>query len=224
MSKEGQEKEGLVKEILSQGDLTAKEVKGELWKKNVSFVRSYDRAASMLFYPLAVLWLLPAIAKYSGWGFLNFFARLSRVDFPIVVIVIGAIFFIAAVALEAKVASARQRRGGCHDMHETAVIVREGPYRVIRHPGYLAELVYLPLLPIVLSKWLPFTILAIVFIATWIGVTVYLIKAEDNFNLRKWGDEYRQYMEDVPAVNFVKGLKRLGEESRSLTPGGGKWD
>ena len=222
MSKE--RKEGLVKKILSQGDLPAKEIKEELWKKNVSFVRSYDRAACMLFYPLVALWLLPAIAKYSGWGFLDFFARLSRVDFPIVVIVIGAIFFIVAVALEAKVTSARQRRGGCHDTHETVVIVREGPYRVIRHPGYLAELVYFTLLPLVLSKWLPFTILAILFIAAWIGVTVYLIKAEDNFNLRKWGEKYRQYMEDVPAINFVKGLKRLGEESRSLTPGGEKWD
>ena len=210
MSKE--RKEELVKEILSQGDLTAKEVKEELWKKNVSFVRSYDRAALMLFYPLAVLWLLPAIAKYSGWGFLNFFARLTKVDFPVVVIVIGTIFFIAAVALEVKVTSARQRRGGCHDTHETVVIVREGPYRVIRHPGYLAELVYFALLPIVLSKWIPFTILAAVYIVVWDGVLVYLIKAEDGFNLRKWGEEYRQYMKEVSAINFVKGLKNLRKQ------------
>ena len=222
MSKERQ-KEGLVKEILSKGNLTAKEVKEELWKKNVSFVRSYDRPVCMLFYPLVALWLLPAIAKYSGWGFLNFFARLTKVDFPIVVIVIGAIFFIAAVALEAKVTSARQRRGGCHDTHETVVIVREGPYRVIRHPGYLAELVYFALLPIVLSKWIPFTILAAVYIVVWDGVLVYLIKAEDDFNLRKWGEEYRQYMKEAPAINFVRGLRKP-EESRPLTPEGGKWD
>ena len=222
MSKE--RKEGLVKEILSKGDLTAKEVKEELWKKNVSFVRSYDRAASILFCPLVVLWLLPAIAKWSGWGFLSFFAQLARVDFPLAVIVIAAIFFITAVSLEMKVTSARQRQGGCHDVHETVVIVREGPYRVIRHPGYLAELVYFALLPIVLSKWIPFTILAAVYIVVWDGVLVYLIKAEDDFNLRKWGEEYRQYMKEVPAINFVKGLKRLREESRSLTPGGGKWD
>jgi len=222
MSKE--RKEGLVKEILSQGDLPAKEIKEELWEKNVSFVRSYDRPVCMLFYPLVALWLLPAIAKYSGWGFLDFFARLTKVDFPVVVIVIGTIFFIAAVTLEVKVTSARQRRGGCHDVHETVVIVREGPYRVIRHPGYFAELVYFALLPLVLSKWIPFTILAAVYIVVWDGVLVYLIKAEDDFNLRKWGEEYRQYMKEVSAINFVKGLKRLGEESRSLTPGGGKWD
>jgi len=217
-------KEGQVKEILGQGDLAAKEIKEELWKKNISFVRSYDRRCTRLFCPLVVLWLLPAIAKYSGWGLLNFFAQLPRVGFPTVVIVIGAIFFIAAISLEAKVASMRQKRGGCHDVHETVVVIREGPYRVIRHPGYLAELIYFPLLPIVLSRWVPFTILAIVYIVVWTCAIVYLIKAEDNFNLRKWGEEYRQYMEEVPAINFVKGLKRLREESRSPAPGGGKWD
>ena len=209
MSKGEQKKEGLVREILKKDGLTTKEIKEELWKKNISFARSYDRPCSRLSYPLVVLWLLPAIAKYSGWGFLNFLAQLPRVDFPTVVILIGMIFFIAAICLEVKVGYGRQRQGGCHDLHESVVIVREGPYKVIRHPGYLAELIYFPLLPIILSKWLPFTILAIIFIATWIGITLYLIKAEDNFNIRKWGDEYRQYMKEVPALNFVRGLKNL---------------
>lgn len=202
-------KEGLVRELLRKGELTTKEIKDELWKKNVSFVRSYDRVFSWLFIAVAVLWLLPAIAKYSGWGFLNFFAQLPSVDFPIVVIVIGAIFFIAAIFLDAKVVSRRRKQGGCQDPHESVVIVREGPYRVVRHPGYLAEIVYFVLLPILLSKWLPFTILAVISIAIIIASFAYLIKAEDNFNVRKWGDEYRQYVKEVPAVNFVRGLRNL---------------
>jgi len=200
---------GLVKEILGKGDLTAEETKGELWKRDISFVRSYDRPYNVMFWPLIVLWLLPAIAKYSGWGFLSPFARLPKVDFPAPVIVIGAMLFIAAVALETKVSSMRRKLGGCHDTHESVVIVREGPYGVIRHPGYLAELVYFPLLPVILSRWVPFTILAVVYIVVWTGAIVYLIKAEDDFNLRKWGEEYRQYMKDVPAINFVEGLRRL---------------
>ncbi len=211
--------EGLVKEVLSKGDLAAEEIKNELWKKNVSFVRSYDRRCNRLFWPLVVLWLLPAIAKWSGWGFLSSFARLPRVDFPIVVIVIGAIFLIAAIALEVEASSMRQKWGGCHDVHETVVVIREGPYRVIRHPGYLAELIYFPLLPIVFSRWVPFTILAIVYIVVWTGAILYLVKAEDNFNLRKWGEEYRRYVEEIPAINFVKGLRRLRRESKPLTPG-----
>lgn len=213
MSKESPNKGGLVKGILSEGDLATQEIKEELWRKNVSFVRSYDRAFSGLFLALAVLWLLPAAAEWSGWGFLSFFAQLPRVDFSTAVIVTGAILFIAAVSLEVKLNSMRQKQGGCHDMHETVVIVREGPYRVIRHPGYLAEMIYFGLLPIALSKWVPFTILAAISIVIAIASCAYLIKAEDSLNLRKWGEEYRHYMEEVPAINFVKGLRRLKEET-----------
>jgi protein-S-isoprenylcysteine O-methyltransferase Ste14 len=203
----GQRDEGLVGEILSRGDLEKKQVKEELWARDISFVRSYDRAFSGLFLVLVVLWLLPAIGRWTDWGFLGFFARLPRVDFPIGVIVIGAVLFIAAVSLEAKVVSMRQKRGGCQDAHETVVIVREGPYRVIRHPGYLAEMVYFSVLPIVLSKWVPFTILAAICMVVAIASCTYLIRVEDSFNLRKWGEQYRQYMKEVPAINFVKGLK-----------------
>jgi len=207
MSKESPNGEGLVKGILGEGDLATQEIKEELWRKNVSFVRSYDRAFSGLFLVLVVLWLLPAIGRWTGWGFLGFFARLPRVDFPITVIVIGAVLFVAAVSLEARVVSMRLKRGGCQDAHETVVIVREGPYRVIRHPGYLAEMVYFSVLPIVLSKWVPFTILAAICMVVAIASCTYLIRVEDSFNLRKWGEQYRQYMKEVSAINFVKGLK-----------------
>jgi len=207
MFTERQKDEGLVGEILSKGDLDTKQMKEELWTRNISFVRAYDRAFSGLFLVLAVLWFLPAIGRWTGWGFLGFFARLPRVDFPIAVIVIGAVLFITAVSLEAKLVSMRQKRGGCDDAHETVVIVREGPYRVIRHPGYLAEMVYFSVLPIVLSKWVPFTILAAICMVVAIASCAYLIRVEDSFNLRKWGQEYRQYMKEVPAINFVKGLK-----------------
>jgi len=68
-------------------------------------------------------------------------------------------------------------------------------------------MVYFSLLPIVLSKWVPFTITAAIFMAIAIAGCAYLIRVEDSFNLRKWGEEYRQYMEEVPAINFLKGLK-----------------
>jgi protein-S-isoprenylcysteine O-methyltransferase Ste14 len=67
-------------------------------------------------------------------------------------------------------------------------------------------MVYFGALPIVLSEWVPFTILAALCIAVAIGLCAYLIRVEDRFNLKKWGQDYRQYMAEVPAVNFVKGL------------------
>ena len=74
-------------------------------------------------------------------------------------------------------------------------------------------MVYFSLLPIVLSKWVPFTITAAIFMAIAIAGCAYLIRGEDSFNLRKWGEEYRQYMEEVPAINFLKGLKKLEQET-----------
>jgi protein-S-isoprenylcysteine O-methyltransferase Ste14 len=198
--------EGLVREILREGTLSTEEIKKELKKKDICFVQSYDRPLSGLFVLLAALWLLPAIARWTGWGFLRFFAELPRMDFPIGAILAATFLFVAAVALEAKLVSMRQKRGGCQDAHETVVIVRDGPYGVVRHPGYLAEMVYFGVLPIVLSEWVPFTILAALCIVVANALCVYLIRVEDGFNLRKWGRDYRQYMAEVPAVNVVKGL------------------
>jgi protein-S-isoprenylcysteine O-methyltransferase Ste14 len=205
---EGARQEGLVKEILTKGDLSAGEIREELKVKDVCFVKSYDRACNGLFLALMVLWLLPAIAQWTGWGLLSFFAQLPRVDFPMAVIVVGAAFFVVAVALEVQLCLMRRKRGGCHDTHETVVIIKEGPYRVVRHPGYLVEIVYFSVLPIVLSVWIPFTITALLAIVIAIAAIAYLIRVEDRFNLRKWGEEYRQYMQEVPAIDFVTGLKR----------------
>jgi len=198
--------QGLVQEILSEGAFSTEEIKKQLEEKDISFVRSYDRTISGLFVLLAALWLLPAIARWTGWGFLRFFAGLARLDFPIGVILGAVVLFVAAVTLEAKLVSLRQKQGGCQDAHETVIIVRDGPYGVVRHPGYLAEMVYFSTLPIVLSEWVPFTILAALCIVVAMALCVYLIRVEDRFNLKKWGKEYRQYMAEVPAVNFVKGL------------------
>ena len=212
MSEEERGRQGVAKELLSAGDLSAKEMKKQLWERKASFVRAFDRAYSLLFSVLAILWLLPAVARWTGWGFLHLFAGLPRLGFPTFVMVIAGVFLVAAIGLDVKVNGARQEQGGCHDMHETVIIVREGPYRIVRHPGYLAEIVYFGLLPIVLSRWVPFTILAAVSVVVVVASLAYLIRTEDGFNVRKWGDEYRHYMKKVPAVNFVRGLKRLGKK------------
>jgi hypothetical protein len=134
--------EGLVREILGDGPRSPEELKEELRTKHICFVQAYDRTFSALLGLLAALWLPPAIAQWTRWGLLRFFAELPRVDFPIGVLLGAAVAFVAALALEARLVTMRQRQGGCHDAHETIVLVRHGPYGVVRHPGYLAEMVY----------------------------------------------------------------------------------
>ena len=209
MSEQGQNSGGLVREILKKDNLTTKKLKEELGMKNVNFTKLFSRSYGGLLFVVAIIWLLPAVAQYSGCVLLNFFARLPVVEFPIPVIVIGAIFFIAAISLEAKVTLIRKREGGCHDTHETVIVIREGPYRIIRHPGHLAEMSYFSLLPILLSRWVPFTVMAGISIVILITGYVYMIREEDNFNIRKWGEEYTKYMKELPAVNFFKGLNNL---------------
>ena len=55
---------------------------------------------------------------------------------------------------------------------ETVVTVRDDPYGVIRHWGYLAAMVYFSLLPAVLSRWVDFTVLAAVCMVVIIGSCV----------------------------------------------------
>ena len=202
--KEG--KEGLVREILERGDLTEADIKEQLKRMGISFVNRYNQKFSALVVVSVAVWLLPTLAKVSGLSALEGLSQMTRIRFPMPVLVVSAVLFVIALVLEVKVASMRWRLGGLNDAHETLVIFREGPYAVIRHPGYLAEVVYFTLLPVVLSEWIGFTMLAIVYIAVIAVSFSYLIRVEDNFNVAKWGDEYRRYKDELPAINFLNWL------------------
>jgi protein-S-isoprenylcysteine O-methyltransferase Ste14 len=204
VNKEG--KEGLVREILDRGDLTEADIKEQLKRRGISFVNRYNRKYSALVVVSIAVWLLPTLAEVSGLSALEGLSQLTRIRFPMPVLVVSAALFVIALVIEVKVASMRLRLGGLDDAHESLVIIREGPYAVIRHPGYLAEVVYFTLLPVVLSEWISFTILAIVHIAVIAIIFSYLIRVEDNFNEAKWGDEYRRYKDELPAINFLNWL------------------
>ncbi|MBU7015924.1 MAG: isoprenylcysteine carboxylmethyltransferase family protein [Theionarchaea archaeon] len=199
-------KEGLVKEILERDDLTEADIKEQLKRRGISFVNRYNQKISALVVVFAAVWLLPTLAEVSGLSVLEGLSQMTRIRFPMPVLVVSAALFVMALALEVKVVSMRQRLGGLEDAHESLVIVREGPYTVIRHPGYLAEVVYFTLLPVILSEWISFTILAIVYIAVIAVSFSYLIRVEDDFNIAKWGDEYLRYIDELPAINFLNWL------------------
>ena len=88
---------------------------------------------------------------------------------------------------------------------KTTHIVDTGIYSVIRHPQYTGGIfsIFLTTL-LIYPHWL-FGVMGI--------VGTYLIyigtKTEDNILIEKFGNEYRQYMERVPAMNFIKGIIRL---------------
>lgn len=199
-------KEGFVREILERDDLTEADIKEQLKRRGISFVNRYNRKYSALVVVSIAVWLLPTLAEVSGLSALEGLSQMTRIRFPMPVLVVSAALFVMALVLEVKVASMRRRLGGLDDAHESLVIVREGPYAVIRHPGYLAEVVYFTLLPVILSEWIGFTMLAIVYIAVIAVIFSYLIRVEDDFNIAKWGDEYWRYKDELPAINFLNWL------------------
>lgn len=89
-------------------------------------------------------------------------------------------------------------------MHTTA-LVDTGLYAIVRHPqGGVAWLLMNLALILVGQTW------PVAALGAASGVLVYLdaLKA-DQYNIEKFGDEYRRYMQRVPRLNFFWGIARL---------------
>jgi len=87
---------------------------------------------------------------------------------------------------------------------ETSRLVERGVYAIVRHPQYLAGILIGFGLPLISQHWLVAGLgvvaIAILYVNTF---------DEEAFNIAKFGDEYRGYMQRVPRLNFVLGLIRL---------------
>jgi protein-S-isoprenylcysteine O-methyltransferase Ste14 len=100
------------------------------------------------------------------------------------------------------------RRGGASQglkYVKTTRVVDTGIYSVIRHPQYTGGIysIFLTTL-LIYPHWL-FGVMGIM--GTYL---IYLgTKTEDGILIEKFGDEYREYMDRVPAMNFVAGTFRL---------------
>ena len=74
---------------------------------------------------------------------------------------------------------------------EKHVLVTHGPYRWVRHPLYSAATVALVSLSILAANWFMLAMACVAFL----GIAVLVIPREEAELLRKFGDEYRGYME-----------------------------
>ena len=210
-------REGIAKEIAEKEGLTPEERKEELLGAGLDYHKIPEIPWLVV---IGVIWgilcLLPAIAEISHLEALSFALDLYVIEIPMFIVWI-AVALLVALFLSLPVGKAvvgRKKKGGCSDEHHTVVLIKEGFYRIVRHPEYVFYL-WLPILvSIVFSPLWHFTVLTIIGdILVIIGIEV-LAKQEEAFNIRKWGDEYRQYMEEVPRFNFIQGLWRLRKGTR----------
>jgi len=86
----------------------------------------------------------------------------------------------------------------------TTILVDRGVYSIVRHPQYLAGILMGLAFPLISQHWL----------VAALGVIVIAINYVDTFeeeasNIVKFGDEYREYMQRVPRLNFILGIIRV---------------
>jgi protein-S-isoprenylcysteine O-methyltransferase Ste14 len=90
------------------------------------------------------------------------------------------------------------------------VLVDSGIYAVVRHPLYLGWILAIFVATIFLYQHWLFVIIGIPGIAS-----VYLIsRQEEHLNIERFGDDYKDYMQRVPRMNFLLGTIRLLQRSK----------
>jgi len=86
----------------------------------------------------------------------------------------------------------------------TTQLVDTSLYAIVRHPQYLAGILFNLALMLLAQQWL------VILLGSISMILIYLeIRDADREGLDKFGDEYREYMKRVPRVNVLLGLIRL---------------
>jgi len=86
----------------------------------------------------------------------------------------------------------------------TTKIVDTGIYSIVRHPQYVTFILWAIAGMLLFQHWIIILLGIPIVPLTYID----LIKA-DKDAIEKFGDDYRQYMERVPRMNFFIGIRRL---------------
>jgi protein-S-isoprenylcysteine O-methyltransferase Ste14 len=91
----------------------------------------------------------------------------------------------------------------------TTVVVDSGIYALVRHPMYLSFILVSLALVLLCQHWLN-ALLGLLLI----GLLYNDMRREERNNIRKFGDEYLDYMQRVPRANLLAGAVRLLRKRR----------
>jgi protein-S-isoprenylcysteine O-methyltransferase Ste14 len=97
----------------------------------------------------------------------------------------------------------RSKAGTALAPHGTTVVVDTGIYGVIRHPMWLGMVIWSIALVLVFQSILSIVLGAVAVVCFRMGA----IK-EDEFNIKEFGDAYREYMKKVPMWHVFRGLRK----------------
>jgi protein-S-isoprenylcysteine O-methyltransferase Ste14 len=124
--------------------------------------------------------------------------------------VLSAIFGIAPIFILGRRGSVPQGKSYV----ATTRLVDTSLYAVVRHPQYLAGILFCVSMMMVAQHGV------IILLGLIASTMMYFdIQSADREGIGKFGDEYRAYMQRVPQVNFILGLLRLVRSK----PSSSKW-
>ncbi len=219
MGEEKQGESGQVDDLvekLKKEEITAAEAQRELRKRGLGHEETWKDFIGYVVW--GILCFLPAVAKSSGLNILSFFAQLPAMKVPPTVIYLSIALFIAMIPLAVLQYYFNSRKGGCDNEDHTVMLLKNGPYGIVRHPGVFSWTVFFATAPIILSGVVPFTILSVAGIVEIIAYNYYeCVVEERTLNVLKWGDEYRQYMKEVPRFNIILGIWRWSKRKKQRT-------
>ena len=86
----------------------------------------------------------------------------------------------------------------------TTALVDSGIYSVVRHPQYLAGVLWSLAMVLLAQTWQIAIMGAVTTMLSWLDA----VKA-DRYCIEKFGAEYERYMERVPRLNALTGIVRL---------------
>ena len=198
------EVDDLVKK-LEEGKLSSQEVLEEMKRRRLFHHQNelFPGFFSVLgMTAWGVLWFLPVLTEIFGLDIVN----VPSIEMPVEVGYLASILLVVLVLPLFYAAYLRSKNSVTGD--EDIILVEDGVYGIVRHPSFLAGLMIVIILPIIFASKIPFTLFTVLGVIA-VFVALYLQSlSEEKVNIRKWGDEYRRYMEEVLRFNCILGLWR----------------
>jgi protein-S-isoprenylcysteine O-methyltransferase Ste14 len=87
---------------------------------------------------------------------------------------------------------------------KTTRLVDTGLYAIVRHPQYLSGILFSLALMLLAQHWLVILLGVISSVLIW-----WNIQGVDSECIEKFGQEYQQYIQRVPQINFILGSIRM---------------
>lgn len=140
------------------------------------------------------LFVLAGTAIWAG-ALAEYFVRGLRLDWPW--FLGGVALAVASFALRRRAIAALGRFWSLHvEIREEHRFVKDGPFRWMRHPTYFSMLLELLAVTLILKATICLALVPLLYLPA----LAYRLSLEEPALIAKFGDAYREYMRETPAV------------------------